>query len=246
MPEGDGGTETYAFCPGCGKDRVPGASFCSACGRSLVKEKDTASGSTQRQSPPPPPSPPPGGMTPSAQPPPPRQDIPSTPYTTYGAPSGYMPPSAVRLAPSGTTSALLSAAFVFAFLFWPVGIILGHIARSTIRRTGERGEGLALAALIISYVWGAAVIIIIIIALAGSGSSGYNNLTTLQDSVTQQINGNLHNPSNSAYSPGTSVTSTLCVHNSGTQFTCLVTASDGSKSSISVTVSSDGSRWVSN
>jgi hypothetical protein len=54
------------------------------------------------------------------------------------------------------------------------------------------------------------------------------------------------NPSNAAYSPGTSVTSTLCVHGGGTQYSCLVKASDGSNTTISITVSSDGSRWVSN
>jgi hypothetical protein len=60
------------------------------------------------------------------------------------------------------------------------------------------------------------------------------------------VNSNLHNPSNAAYSPGTSVTSTLCVHNGGTQYSCLVKASDGSNLTVSITVSSDGTRWVSN
>jgi hypothetical protein len=44
-------------------------------------------------------------------------------------------------------------AFVFAFVFFPVGIITGHIALARINRTGERGRGLALAAVIIGYAW---------------------------------------------------------------------------------------------
>jgi hypothetical protein len=137
---------------------------------------------------------------------------------------------------------------VFAFVFWPVGIILGHVARRSIRRTGEKGAGLALAALIISYVWGGVVIVLIVAAIAASSNSatGFNDLGTLQSSVTQQVNSNLQNPSNAAYSPGTNAVSTLCAHNSGTQYSCVVTLSDGTKLPISVTVSSDGSRWVSN
>jgi len=43
-------------------------------------------------------------------------------------------------------------ALVLALVFAPVGIILGHIARKQIRETGEDGDGLALAGLIIGYV----------------------------------------------------------------------------------------------
>jgi hypothetical protein len=230
----DDRSETYRFCPGCGKDRVPGASFCSGCGRSLARERDTAS-STQGQSPPPPPSPSPDRMIPPAQAPPPSQDIPPITDSTYGASTGYRVASNYQ-SPAGTTNGTAIAALIFAFLFWPVGIILGHIARSTIRRTGERGEGLALAALIISYIWGAVVIIVIIVAVAGSGSSsGFNNLSTLESAVTQQVD-----------AKGLSVKSTICVHNSGTQYACDVTLSDGTSQSVSITVSSDGSRWVSN
>jgi zinc-ribbon domain len=38
VPEGDGGTETYAFCPGCGAEASPGASFCAECGLSLLRQ----------------------------------------------------------------------------------------------------------------------------------------------------------------------------------------------------------------
>ncbi|MCJ0906619.1 DUF4190 domain-containing protein [Rhodococcus sp. ARC_M6] len=44
-------------------------------------------------------------------------------------------------------------AMVFAFLFAPLGIVFGHIARSQIKRTGEQGDGLALAGLILGYIF---------------------------------------------------------------------------------------------
>jgi hypothetical protein len=43
-------------------------------------------------------------------------------------------------------------ALVFAFVFAPVGIVLGHMARRQIAQTGEEGQGLATAGLIIGYI----------------------------------------------------------------------------------------------
>lgn len=44
-------------------------------------------------------------------------------------------------------------ALVFALVFAPVAIPLGHVARKQIRQTGEEGDGLALAGLIIGYIF---------------------------------------------------------------------------------------------
>ncbi len=43
-------------------------------------------------------------------------------------------------------------ALVFAVLLPPFGILMGHIARSQTSRTGQRGHGLAVAALVIGYL----------------------------------------------------------------------------------------------
>ena len=43
------------------------------------------------------------------------------------------------------------AALFFSILLPPVGILMGHIAKSQIRRTRESGRGLATTALIIGY-----------------------------------------------------------------------------------------------
>ncbi|MGY4884404.1 MAG: DUF4190 domain-containing protein [Nanobdellota archaeon] len=41
-------------------------------------------------------------------------------------------------------------AFVFAFIFFPVGFVLGIISLSQIKKTNEHGQGLAIAAIVIS------------------------------------------------------------------------------------------------
>lgn len=86
-----------------------------------------------------------------------------TPVTADQAP-GYAP----QVVGTNTMAIL---AFVMAFVFTFLAVPLGHIARAQIRRTGEQGAGLALAALIIGYIWLAVVIVgaIVLIALAANG-----------------------------------------------------------------------------
>ncbi|MFC8615381.1 DUF4190 domain-containing protein [Micromonospora purpureochromogenes] len=67
---------------------------------------------------------------------------PQGPYGQYGPPPGGGGPN---------TMAILS--LVFAFVFAPAGIVLGHLAKRQIRRTGEDGDQLATWGLILSYVF---------------------------------------------------------------------------------------------
>ena len=53
-------------------------------------------------------------------------------------------------------------AIVFAFVFSPLGIVFGIIARKQIARTGEEGDGLALAGLIVGAVFTAIMVLYII------------------------------------------------------------------------------------
>jgi hypothetical protein len=55
---------------------------------------------------------------------------------------------------TGQTNTMAILSLVFAFVFWPLGIVFGHLARKQIRQTGEGGAGLAKAGLILSYVFG--------------------------------------------------------------------------------------------
>ena len=59
---------------------------------------------------------------------------------------------------SRPTNGMAIAAFVMVFVFFPVGIVLGHVARGQIKRTGEGGKGLATAALILGYLQVAVIV----------------------------------------------------------------------------------------
>lgn len=61
------------------------------------------------------------------------------------------PPRVVYVSAPPTTNALAIAALILVFVFLPLGIVFGHLARGQIKRTGEGGKGLATAALIIGY-----------------------------------------------------------------------------------------------
>jgi hypothetical protein len=54
--------------------------------------------------------------------------------------------------PAAPTNTLAILALIFAFVFPIAGIVLGHLARSQIRQTGEQGDALALAGLWVGYV----------------------------------------------------------------------------------------------
>ena len=95
----------------------------------------------------------------------------------YGQqPYGQQPPA------QGTnTMAILS--LVFAFLFWPLGLVFGFIARGQIKRTGQGGSGLALAGIIISFLALALVVLVVVGGLAvrngGTSTTGMAALTAL-------------------------------------------------------------------
>jgi Domain of unknown function (DUF4190) len=98
---------------------------------------------------------------------PPAGDPPRYAYPAYAPyPAGYVPPT--------NTMAILS--LVFAFVFAPAAIVFGHVAKRQIGRTGEQGDGLATAGLILGYLFtGLAVLLYGFIALVmlagGLGSS---------------------------------------------------------------------------
>jgi peptidyl-prolyl cis-trans isomerase B (cyclophilin B) len=50
------------------------------------------------------------------------------------------------------TNGLAIASLICAFLFFPLGIVFGHMSLSQIRKSHEGGHGLAIAGLVISYV----------------------------------------------------------------------------------------------
>jgi hypothetical protein len=95
-------------------------------------------------------------------------DLPAAPATAPG--------SAMVTAPARTNGlAVASLACGLAqFAFGPLGtipaIVLGHMARSQIRRTGEQGAGLALAGLVLG--WGAVILGIVLIVVGLAAAAG--------------------------------------------------------------------------
>jgi hypothetical protein len=84
-------------------------------------------------------------------------DLPSGPL---GHPVAYQPPGYYpNLAPVPPTNGLAVGALVCGILeFFTLGIaavpavILGHMARGQIRRTGERGDGMAITGLVLGWM----------------------------------------------------------------------------------------------
>jgi peptidyl-prolyl cis-trans isomerase B (cyclophilin B) len=64
---------------------------------------------------------------------------------------------------------LAIASLVCAFIVAPVGVLLGHLSLSQIRRSGERGAGLAIAALSIGYALIVQLVLLLIVAVVGLG-----------------------------------------------------------------------------
>ncbi|MGY1710725.1 DUF4190 domain-containing protein [Geodermatophilus sp. SYSU D00758] len=105
-------------------------------------------------------TPPPGWAQVPAYGPPPGSGVP--PGYPYG-PGPYRRPT--------NTLAVLS--LVMAFVFAPAGLVLGIVARRQIRQTGEEGDGLALAGIVVGGIACALVVLLVVlwvvalVALAG-------------------------------------------------------------------------------
>ena len=88
----------------------------------------------------------------------------------YGQPYAQQPYSAP--APTNTMAIL---ALVFAFVFAPAAIVMGHVAKKQIRQTGESGEGLATAGLWLGYIFTGLLVLVcafyIVVAIFAIGSS---------------------------------------------------------------------------
>src|SRR3954453_21380741 len=83
---------------------------------------------------------------------------------SYGPPPGYPPYPAYGPPP---TNPMAIAALVCAPTIAPVGLGLGIAARRQIRRTGEGGDGLALAAVIIGGVVTGIYVLLIVLLVIG-------------------------------------------------------------------------------
>lgn len=83
----------------------------------------------------------------------------ATPYSSAPEPTPY---NAGGAPASNKTNTLAIVSLILAFFVSIGGIIVGHIALGQIKRTGEGGRGLALAGLVIGYVFTGLGLLIVI------------------------------------------------------------------------------------
>jgi hypothetical protein len=95
--------------------------------------------------------------------------------TWQAPPAGYYPPIPVMAVPYRRTNTYAILSLVFAFVCAPLAIVFGHIARKQIRQSGEDGDGLALAGLIIGYVACALALLAValVVVLASALAAGH-------------------------------------------------------------------------
>jgi hypothetical protein len=85
------------------------------------------------------------------------------------APAPYYPPA--RQTTNGLAIGSLVCALLFPFMSLPA-VVLGHIARKQIRERNERGDGLAVAGLVIGWLGIAFYALVFIVAIVSAGGSG--------------------------------------------------------------------------
>jgi hypothetical protein len=112
--------------------------------------------------------------------PPPAYSAPAAP--AYGAapeaPAAYNAQGYTAPAGQDKYNVLAIISLVSAFFVSLAAIICGHIALSQIKKTGEKGRGLAIAGLVLGYagiIIGAIVFVVLILAWIAAVESGYGN-----------------------------------------------------------------------
>jgi hypothetical protein len=83
-----------------------------------------------------------------------------------------LPGASASRAPTPTsqqreTNTLATLSVLFAFVFAPAGVILGHLALSQIHETGDRGRDRALVGITLSYVFITVAVVALVVSAAG-------------------------------------------------------------------------------
>jgi hypothetical protein len=113
---------------------------------------------------------------PPSTPPPPPPFAPSMPptaqvppqYVPYGQPYGYLPTRTNGLAIASMVLGILCVYWITSIL----AVIFGHIALSQIKRSNgtQTGRGMAIAGLVLGYIWLAILVVVIVVVIAAPGS----------------------------------------------------------------------------
>ncbi len=106
---------------------------------------------------------------------------PPTTQPPAGDPATYAPPSA----PQGTDTVSVLG-LVFAFLFWPLGLVLSVIGLTRTGRGKRGGRGLAIAGLVVSLVAGA-ILIAVIATVAGAAGDAASQVEAAADQFDEDM-----------------------------------------------------------
>jgi hypothetical protein len=79
-------------------------------------------------------------------------------------PHGYYQPNLAARTNGFAVGALICG--IVPFFGGIPAVILGHVARGQIKRTGERGDGVAIAGLVLGYLWIALWVLIVLVGIS--------------------------------------------------------------------------------
>lgn len=114
----------------------------------------------------------------------------------YGGPNGdwsqanppTQPPIIWAPTPARKVNALATLSVVFAFVAAPVGVVLGHLGLSQIRRTGQRGRERAVIGLTLSYAFTLiAVAVLVIWMVVGARPTSSSTVATAPTAATSSV-----------------------------------------------------------
>jgi hypothetical protein len=80
--------------------------------------------------------------------------------------AGFYSPLTIRKTNGFAVGALICGIIPIPFLGGIPAVILGHAARAQIRKSGERGDGMAVAGLVLGYLWISIGLMIILLGIA--------------------------------------------------------------------------------
>lgn len=100
-------------------------------------------------------------------------DLPVGPYLPPAPYQPVPPPQAYYQPASETTNGLAVGALILSLLGFSLpAVIMGHISRGQIRRSGQRGDGIAIAGLVFGYLGMAFWALIIVAGLVSAAHGG--------------------------------------------------------------------------
>jgi hypothetical protein len=94
---------------------------------------------------------------------------PFAPPAQYGMPYGYATPSRNGLAIASMVCGIVGVVMFFLYAIpCIVAVVLGHVALSQIKRTGQAGKGMAVAGIATGYTGIGLFALALVLALSGS------------------------------------------------------------------------------